>query len=398
MRIAIGADEVTPLARAMVAALGDMAHEVDVVGPLAGGEQEWAEVSAEVARRVGERSADRGVVMCWSGTGASIAANKVPGARAALCADAETARMARLYNHANVLALSMRAISEPIGREILDAFLAGPDGTEAFDLRNVARLEAPGASAPSRVAPVVLVHGLIGSLDMPELRRGLAPRQVIAPPLLGYGSAGEPAYAFDLDTQVKHVLGVIDAVGAPRVHLVGHSVGGAVAALLADRHPDRVASLTSVEGNFTLVDGFWSAEVAGMSPDEVEQMLAGYRADPEGWLRSADVEPDERRLALARRWLDCQPAATLHAQAAAVVRSTAAPEYLQALRRVFEQTPVFLMAGERSRGGWDVPEWAVRRARDAVFMPGVGHLMMLEQPERFTKTLDGLLTRAESGQ
>ena len=80
------------------------------------------------------------------------------------------------------------------------------------------------------------------------------------------------------------------------------------------------------------------------------------------------------------------------------MRGTATPDFLQALRRVFERTPVFLMAGERSRGGWDVPEWAVRRARDAVFMPGVGHLMMLEQPERFAETLDGLLTRAESGE
>ena len=85
---------------------------------------------------------DRAVVCCWSGTGASIAANKVPGARAALCIDAETARMARKYNHANVLALSLRLTSPPMGREILLAFLAEPDGDEDFDRRNVDRLGA----------------------------------------------------------------------------------------------------------------------------------------------------------------------------------------------------------------------------------------------------------------
>ncbi len=137
MRIAVGADEITPLASAVVEQLGVLGHEVVTVGPLAGGNQEWAEVSSEVARRVADGEADRGVVLCWSGTGASIAANKVAGARAALCGDAETARMARKYNHANVLALSLRVTSEPLGREILVAFLDEPEGAEEFDRRNV---------------------------------------------------------------------------------------------------------------------------------------------------------------------------------------------------------------------------------------------------------------------
>jgi ribose 5-phosphate isomerase B len=100
-----------------------------------------------VARRVAEGAADSGVVCCWSGTGVSIAANKVPGVRAALCGDAETARMARKYNHANVLALSMRATAETVGREILDAFLASPYGEDDFDHRNVARVEEIGGPA-----------------------------------------------------------------------------------------------------------------------------------------------------------------------------------------------------------------------------------------------------------
>src|SRR5680860_181790 len=119
MRIAMGSDEVTELTRALVEALREDGHEVELHGPLAGGDEEWVEASAAAARRVAEGACERAVVCCWSGTGASIAANKVPGARAALCIDAETARMARRYNHANVLALSLRLTSAPMGREIL---------------------------------------------------------------------------------------------------------------------------------------------------------------------------------------------------------------------------------------------------------------------------------------
>ena len=140
MRIAVGSDEVTPLVDEVVAALREAGHEVELHGPPAGGDEEWVEASAAVARRVAEGAAERGVVCCWTGTGASIAANKVAGVRAALCIDAETARGARKYNHANVLALSLRSTSPPMGREILEAFLSEPDGDEEFDLRNVARL------------------------------------------------------------------------------------------------------------------------------------------------------------------------------------------------------------------------------------------------------------------
>jgi ribose 5-phosphate isomerase B len=147
MRIAVGSDEATVLTDELVAALREAGHEVELHGPLAGGPQEWVEASAAVARRVAKGDCERGVVCCWSGTGASMAANKVPGARAALCADPETARMARKYNHANVLALSLRVTSPPMGREILDAFLHEPDGADDFDVRNVellARMERRG--------------------------------------------------------------------------------------------------------------------------------------------------------------------------------------------------------------------------------------------------------------
>jgi ribose 5-phosphate isomerase B len=140
MRVAVAADEVTPVAREVVDALNEAGHQVDLVGPLAGGDAEWVDASSAAARRVAAGRCDRAVVLCWSGTGASIAANKVPGARAALCTDATTARMAREYNHANVLALSMRLTSPPVAREILEAFLAEPEGAGDFNARNIARL------------------------------------------------------------------------------------------------------------------------------------------------------------------------------------------------------------------------------------------------------------------
>lgn len=146
MRITVGSDEQTPLTEGVVLALREAGHKLELVGPLAGADDEWAQVGADVGRRVGAGDADLGVLFCWSGTGVSIAANKVPGVRAALCGDPETARLARKYNHANVLVMSLRATSEQVGREILAAFLAEPVGTDDFDVRNVRAVDALDAS------------------------------------------------------------------------------------------------------------------------------------------------------------------------------------------------------------------------------------------------------------
>jgi len=146
MRVIIGADEALPIAADVVACVRDLGHDCALVGPLAGETSEWAEMAGDVGRRVAAGAADWGIVLCWSGTGVSIAANKVPGVRAALCTDAETARLARRYNHANVLALSMRLVSGPVAAEIVTAFAQAPYGTADFDVRNVAHvaeLETP---------------------------------------------------------------------------------------------------------------------------------------------------------------------------------------------------------------------------------------------------------------
>jgi ribose 5-phosphate isomerase B len=122
MKLSIGADERTPMAEALLEDIRRRGNEVTVVGPLAGEKMLWPTVARRVAESVARGEADEGVLLCWTGTGVSLAANKVPGIRAALCADAETARGARLWNNANVLCLSLRHTAEAVGKEILDAW------------------------------------------------------------------------------------------------------------------------------------------------------------------------------------------------------------------------------------------------------------------------------------
>ena len=119
MRVAFGTDEVTALTTTIQQQLAERGHEVVVV---AGGAP-WPDVGHRVGEAVAGGTAERGVVCCWTGTGVSIAANKVPGVRAALCTDAETARGARRWNDANVLALGLRLTSPTVAAEMLDAFL-----------------------------------------------------------------------------------------------------------------------------------------------------------------------------------------------------------------------------------------------------------------------------------
>lgn len=148
MRIALAADERTGVAEAVAAELERRGHEVVRHGALAAEEREdWAWASEAAARDVAAGRADQGVVCCWTGTGASIAANKVAGVRAALCADARTAEGARRWNDANVLALSLRTTSHAELGEILDAWFSGAPSAEEDDRANVAHL-AEIESAP----------------------------------------------------------------------------------------------------------------------------------------------------------------------------------------------------------------------------------------------------------
>ncbi len=142
MRFAVAADEDTGIARAVVAELRRRGHEVvQTHGALTEDDRaDWAWCCEAAARDVAEQRAEQAVVCCWTGTGASIAANKVRGVRAALCGDAATAAGARRWNDANVLALSLRCTSAAELEEILDAWLSAEPSPAADDRANVARL------------------------------------------------------------------------------------------------------------------------------------------------------------------------------------------------------------------------------------------------------------------
>jgi ribose 5-phosphate isomerase B len=140
--LAFGTDEQTDVTNAIVAHLQAGGHAVSVVVPGAA----WPEVGRAVGEAVTSGAAERGVVCCWTGTGVSIAANKVPGVRAALCTDAETARGARRWNDANVLAVGLRLTSVEVAKEIVSAFLEGePDPGETATIDRV----EPGLAARS---------------------------------------------------------------------------------------------------------------------------------------------------------------------------------------------------------------------------------------------------------
>ena len=145
MRWVIGADEHDDVLAVIEAELRAHGHDVARVGAAPGRPQPWGEVALGIARQVASGRADQGIVCCHTGTGVSMAANKVHGVRAALCVDAETARGARLYNDANVLALSLRLTSPTVAREIVRAWLESRySGTEDESLAAIGRAESTG--------------------------------------------------------------------------------------------------------------------------------------------------------------------------------------------------------------------------------------------------------------
>ncbi len=130
MKFVIATDEERPVVKHIANVLRERGHEAVVLPPAI-----WGAMATDAAARVARGEFDQGIVCCWTGTGASIAANKVRGIRAALCTDAQTAAGARKWNDANVLALSLRLLSEPLASEIIDAWLAGKyEGSEAESL------------------------------------------------------------------------------------------------------------------------------------------------------------------------------------------------------------------------------------------------------------------------
>lgn len=151
VRVAVGSDVRHETADAVVAALVERGADVVSCGAVDGGEDTpWPDVAESVARLVATGAVDTAVLCCWTGTGVSIAANKVPGVRAALCGDAETARGARRWNDANVLALGLASTSADRAREIVGAWLE-PAEADPDEARNIARVNELEERYSSRI-------------------------------------------------------------------------------------------------------------------------------------------------------------------------------------------------------------------------------------------------------
>jgi ribose 5-phosphate isomerase B len=153
MRISVAVDELTGIAQPLVLELRRRGHEPILHGAYVEDERpDWAWASESAARDVAEGRADQAIVLCWTGTGASIAANKVPGIRAALCTDARTVEGARRWNNANVLALSLRRTGLTELEEMLDAWFSEEASDDPQDVENINHLSEIEGGSPSEPA------------------------------------------------------------------------------------------------------------------------------------------------------------------------------------------------------------------------------------------------------
>ncbi|MFE4227921.1 alpha/beta fold hydrolase [Arthrobacter sp. NPDC056886] len=238
--------------------------------------------------------------------------------------------------------------------------------------------------------PTVFVHGLFGPFSEWETFAQLEPALCTAPDLDGYGP--ETDRPVTLAGQVASLRAHVEKEhGDGPVHLVGHSIGSVYAFTLANQSPWLVASVTSVEGNFSLADAFWSRSIAVMSEDEARLSIESRLSDPVGFLTGDDIAVAGEYLARAREALAYQPWPTIWESAKAIVGATSGPDYEELLRSVFASMPVHLVAGQRSSKDWHVPGWAREQAATFTTLAVAGHMMMLEQPARFGRALAAAL-------
>jgi len=235
-------------------------------------------------------------------------------------------------------------------------------------------------------APLLLVHGLIGHMRVRQIFDYFGSR-AHAPDLLGYGERGDWDGPISLRAQVEFLHQYCHDHELAPVHVAGHSVGGAIAVLLARKYPNHVASILNIEGNFTLKDAFWSKRIAESTLDDTARALEADRADPAGWLERCGVEATDERIDAARSHLNNQSAETVYACARSVVEVTGRPEYLRDVAAVLDYgTPMQLIAGERSEAQWDVPAF-VRERAPLHILPNTGHLVTIESPQAFAQAV-----------
>ena len=243
------------------------------------------------------------------------------------------------------------------------------------------------------MAYALLIHGLIGHMRAHAIEAAFGER-ALAPNLLGYGEHASYGGEISLPAQVEFLRRLLDERDISGAHLAGHSIGGAIAMLFARQYPERVLSVTSIEGNFTLKDAFWSSRIASATLEEVRAELRADREDPAAWLIRSGVTPTPERIEAARSHLENQPATTMQAMARSVVQITAEPQYLDDVMTVLNNgTRVHLIAGARSRDDWDVPEFVLDNAELTV-LPDTGHLITIESPEAFARALAAVIPLA----
>lgn len=240
---------------------------------------------------------------------------------------------------------------------------------------------------------VLLIHGLIGHMRAKAIESRFG-EHALTPNLLGYGEHARYGGEISLPAQVEYLRRFLDEREVESAHIAGHSIGGAIAMLFARQYPERVRSVISIEGNFTLKDAFWSSSIASATLPEVQAALQADRADPAAWLQRSGVTPTPERIAAAESHLGNQPASTMQAMARSVVQITANPHYLDDVMTVLNNgTRVHLIAGERSRADWDVPDFVLDNA-EMTLLPDTGHLVTIESPQAFTDAL-AAVTKAD---
>ncbi len=238
-----------------------------------------------------------------------------------------------------------------------------------------------------------MIHGLMGSLAYFKPAGRITAAPVHTCDLLGYGGLrGIPPVGLTLQAQVDHVAQELAHLGKAPAWILGHSVGGAIAMLLADRHPNLIRGMINVEGNFTPKDTFYSGKIAAMGPEEWSGEYRALQGDISAWVELWDLDQTPQHVEWCRQLLCNQPAGTIYAMSRAVVDETRKPGYLDAARRVVDRgLPIHLIAGQRSAAAWDVPEFVRRTAASYTIIPQTGHLMMLEEPHAFCREVDRLL-------
>lgn len=241
---------------------------------------------------------------------------------------------------------------------------------------------------------LVMIHGLLGSISYFSPQSHLPGTMVHTPDMIGYGKRADVGGAVNIETQAADIAHYIqERIGQP-VWLLGHSIGGAVAMLVADLVPRLVQGLISVEGNFTLNDAFWCKRIAATDEKEWAGEFRVMSADPLAWLQRGGIAPNEERLGWAKAILQNQPHGTVQSMARSVVTTTGRPAYLELVRRVVDRTPLYLLAGEKSASGWDVPDWARAAAKQYALQPNAGHMLMLEDPTLFCKAVGHMMRGA----